>query len=476
MVQSGKDHLASSVVIFAFLLVMATALSYINSKRPRSTFVGLDVNPSTLCVGPADNNWCLKPNANGQWLDLARNGATADNTDSPTYHFTEDGNMWLNRVTMHEGQPALGGWVADHIGQLQTDVVSLKSSLSTLNGLGASASASASAVKQDVKASQRLCIGNTCVNEAQLMALLARERDSGAGSSVGRYVFISSDVTPDHILNIAEVQVFDQAGKNVSQGKTVTKSSGWQGDQFPGTNLVDGNLNNFAHTSGNTGESPWMKIDLGAPVEVSRIVVFNRVDCCHNRIVGALVQLLDAGQRVVFTSQPLTSAMRQTIEVSMGTGGARLPSAADAAPQGPQAFVLGRYNMGPWNAGNFADKGASWIWNDRNAASNAASGVCINFNKVVHVARMTPVTVHIIADDYSDLRVNGELVGDANGGWGGGNYPKLAATLVPGRNVIQIQARNAGGPAGLIASVISDADGSVIEHTDASWDAGTLCD
>ncbi|OYV74865.1 MAG: hypothetical protein B7Z66_15015 [Chromatiales bacterium 21-64-14] len=150
-----KDHLAASVVIFAFLVVMMAALAYINGRRHRSTFVdwgALDAagkaimcsganadpahcgNPSTLCVGPAENSWCLKPNANGQWLDLSRNGVTADNADSPTYHFTEDGNMWLNRATMHEGQPALGGWVADHIGQLQTDVVSLKSSVGTLKG------------------------------------------------------------------------------------------------------------------------------------------------------------------------------------------------------------------------------------------------------------------------------------------------------------------------------------------------------
>jgi hypothetical protein len=303
---------------------------------------------------------------------------------------------------------------------------------------------------------------------------VAAPADAGAGGDVGRYVLVSSDVAPEHILNVAEVQVFDRAGNNVSQGKPVAKSSGWAGDMFPGANLVDGNVDNFAHTSGNAGESPWMRIDLGGPVQVSRIIVFNRVDCCQNRLVGALVQLLDADQQVVFSSQPLTAQMQQTVVVS--AGGARLPTAADASPQGPQASVLGRFDMGPWYARNFADQGASWIWNDPNAASSAAANVCVNFNKVVRVSRATPVTVHVIADDWSDLRVNGKLVGDANGGWGGADYPKLAATLVPGRNVIQIQARNGGGPAGVIASIVSNDGSGVLAHTDAAWAAGTICD
>ena len=295
---------------------------------------------------------------------------------------------------------------------------------------------------------------------------------AGTGGGIGgRYVVISTDVAPEHILNVAEIQVFDEHKVNVSQGKTVTKSSGWAGDQFPGANLVDGNTNNFAHTSGDAGESPWMSIDLGSDTNVSLIKVFNRTDCCQGRLAGALVQVLDARGGVVFTSPPLTAALEQDV---VPAAASRLPPLARAAPAGAGVNVLGPWNMGPWGVKSFVDTGALWIWNEAGAASTAAVGVCIDFNTVVTVEAATDVTFHIIADDRSDLRVNGRLVGDANGGWGGG-YAQLTTLLSPGRNVVQIQGRNGGGPAGLLASIV-DSAGTVIAHTDGSWNWSGTCD
>ena len=144
-------------------------------------------------------------------------------------------------------------------------------------------------------------------------------------------------------------------------------------------------------------------------------------------------------------------------------------------------YVLGAFNMNPWGAGNFADQGAVWIWNDPNAASSTIANVwgtpdCVNFIKVVDVTQTTSVIVHIIADDNSQLRINDQLIGDANGGWANQNYPKLATVLQRGRNVIRIQAWNGSvGPAGLLASII--ANGSVLAHTDTSWSASiSVCD
>ena len=136
--------------------------------------------------------------------------------------------------------------------------------------------------------------------------------------------------------------------------------------------------------------------------------------------------------------------------------------------------------MSPWGAGNFADPGAVWIWNERNAASTAVAAececICADFHTVVSVDRATPVIVHIIADNISKLRINGVLIGEANGGWAILDYPKLGAILRPGRNDVHIQARNGSvGPAGLLASIV--ANGRVLSHTDASWSASNMtCD
>ena len=51
---------------------------------------------------------------------------------------------------------------------------------------------------------------------------------------------------------------------------------------------MDGNLNNFAHTLG-AGDGMWMRVNLETQSSVTRVIVYNRNDCCKDRIVGASV-------------------------------------------------------------------------------------------------------------------------------------------------------------------------------------------
>ena len=110
---------------------------------------------------------------------------------------------------------------------------------------------------------------------------------AGAGSGGGagadpviekyRYVRIYREMPTvldagGHWMNPAEVQVFS-GGVNVSQGKTVTGSSLYMG-QFPHSHLVDGIMDNFAHT--NNGPIEWFLIDLGQEYEIEKVVITNR--------------------------------------------------------------------------------------------------------------------------------------------------------------------------------------------------------
>ena len=126
----------------------------------------------------------------------------------------------------------------------------------------------------------------------------------------GRYIKLQGN--RQDCMNIAEVRVFDHAGNNVSQGKPVSHSSGYQGDMFPASILVNGNTNDFAHSS--CGDVPWMIIDLQALTEITQISVYNRADCCQSRTAGTVVQILDTDKTtVLFTSKPLTADMLQNI-------------------------------------------------------------------------------------------------------------------------------------------------------------------
>ena len=135
----------------------------------------------------------------------------------------------------------------------------------------------------------------------------------------------------------------------------------------------------------------------------------------------------------------------------------------------PIANTLGAYNMGPWSATNFADQTAQWVWNEPGAASSALANVSIIFeHKYTNTGKTNiAATLHIIIDDIGVVKLNGTTLTSLVDGWGGRTYSKIALTLVPGSNTIQMVCLNTGGPAGLIYSIISS-DGVVLGNSGIS--------
>lgn len=275
------------------------------------------------------------------------------------------------------------------------------------------------------------------------------------GRVKGRYVRLIDSGAK--CMNVAELEVYesnDVMAPNVAAGRPVTKSSGYNGDQFPGSNLTDGNQSNFAHTS--CGDVPWMRVDLGRNATVWRVKVRNRVDCCQERLIGTWVEVLaEDGTTVVYTSVPFASVAGM-YEV--------VPTLANPVAD------LGAFGIGPWGAGaNFADPLARWIWSRPGAAGWAPVG-CVTFSTTFAVnASEDTATLHAIIDD--NLFLNGVQVGVANGGWWDSNYPKLRnLPLLPGKsNTLTISASNGGGPAGIIVSLIATQGNRVITRTDSTW-------
>ncbi len=287
---------------------------------------------------------------------------------------------------------------------------------------------------------------------------------AGPGQVKGRYVRLADSGVK--CMNLTELEVYESAdamAPNVAAGRPVTKPSGWNGDQFPGKNLTDGNPNSMAHTS--CGDVPWMMVDLGRETTVWRVRVRNRVDCCQDRIGGTWVEVLAAdGKTVVYTSAPFT-----------GTAGVYevVPTFANPAAD------LGAFGIGPWGRGaNFVDPLARWIWTRSDAASWAPAGGCVAFSCSFAVQESEKTaTLHAIVDDTSTVYLNGASVGRADGGWGNPNYPKIAnLALVPGRtNTLTIAAINNGGPAGIVASLVATQGGRVLTRTDGTWTWKSPC-
>jgi hypothetical protein len=129
----------------------------------------------------------------------------------------------------------------------------------------------------------------------------------------GRYIKLQYD--RQDCLNLAEIRVYSyNGGPNIITPNTpVSKSSGYHGDAFPNRNFVDGDTGqtyNFVHTS--CGDVPWITVDLnpnGQVIDIFKIEIFNRVDCCQERIIGAKLQIFNAGganpESLIYTSNSI---------------------------------------------------------------------------------------------------------------------------------------------------------------------------
>ena len=82
------------------------------------------------------------------------------------------------------------------------------------------------------------------------------------------------------------------AKPNIAMGRPVTISSQFADAALDHTLLVDGDRTNLGfHTS--NGPNEWVMLDLGAPKRLSKVVVYNRVECCQERAVPIRLEVSD---------------------------------------------------------------------------------------------------------------------------------------------------------------------------------------
>lgn len=115
-----------------------------------------------------------------------------------------------------------------------------------------------------------------------------------------RYVRVELNGDAPRTLTLAEMQVFGPP--NLAQGKPTEQSSdGWGGVS---SRAVDGNTNgsygggSVTHT--NVQAQPWWTVDLGAPHNVGVVELYNRTDCCADRLRN--FKLLVSNDNVNWTS------------------------------------------------------------------------------------------------------------------------------------------------------------------------------
>jgi len=123
-----------------------------------------------------------------------------------------------------------------------------------------------------------------------------------AGASKGsRYVRFQS--AQAH-FQVSYVSVQTSDGKVVSAGKQVTSNCGQCGFQAQPNVIVNGNAEARSYSGGGVwhasgGSSDWIEIDLGNEFPVSKVVFYNRDDCCRQRSNRATLTLLNSKREQV---------------------------------------------------------------------------------------------------------------------------------------------------------------------------------
>lgn len=124
--------------------------------------------------------------------------------------------------------------------------------------------------------------------------------------------FVKISVSGFRTLNIAEVQVFDTSSINralATGGAMASQSTTyrWSGETpCPASIAIDGNPNSssglpcegLAHTEEDQ-YNPWWMVDLSGLYDVAGVVIWNRMNCCSDRLSRATVSLLDDNSNVI---------------------------------------------------------------------------------------------------------------------------------------------------------------------------------
>ena len=123
-------------------------------------------------------------------------------------------------------------------------------------------------------------------------------------------------------LSLAEVEVFAN-GRNVAlnqKARQVNTRAG-AGPERAVDGTPDGDYNNgsVTHTEQNIA-NPWWEVDLGQPVDIDKIVVYNR-SVLQNRLDGFTLRILDGNRKAVFSRKKC----RQAEQITFARPGAAEP-------------------------------------------------------------------------------------------------------------------------------------------------------
>lgn len=202
--------------------------------------------------------------------------------------------------------------------------------------------------------------------------------DALAPGKSARYVRLQAS-RKDH-LNVSEIIVVGDKGKNIALGKTVNASS-VHDDVLPGNATSGLGRANYAITS-NESENEYLEIDLGSEKMVHKVIVMNRSSCCKDRIKGCRITLSDKDKTEVSTSSDIT-AEAEAYVWKVGTESVSTLKYDEIDAEMLKKTVTGRYiEIRHTKKDTVINLAGLSVWRESDKDTNLAEGKSVTANSV----------------------------------------------------------------------------------------------
>ncbi|MGK0199868.1 MAG: hypothetical protein ACI91J_003156, partial [Yoonia sp.] len=147
-----------------------------------------------------------------------------------------------------------------------------------------------------------------------------------ASKTKGRFVRLSLPPGQTGFMTISEVEIYS-GGSNIARSGKATQSS--VGYRSPAPKAIDGNKDGrFASCScTNDEEDAWWEVDLGVEFPIDHVIVYNRNDCCPERLDQVSVEILANDREVLASFNTGDAPFRSAFTVNP-----KAPAPVDNAP------------------------------------------------------------------------------------------------------------------------------------------------
>lgn len=147
----------------------------------------------------------------------------------------------------------------------------------------------------------------------------------------GQFIRVALKPGATSFLTISEVEVYSK-GTNIARAGSAKQSS--TGYNAPAEKAIDGNADGTFGSCSCTNEEKdaWWELDLGKEQPIDQVLVFNRDDCCPERLNHVAVTILSADRKVI--------AENTIVEAPFRSAFVHNPKAPQPTQQAPQSYQL----------------------------------------------------------------------------------------------------------------------------------------